>query len=292
MQNYRMRKYFGSITYLLGRFYRCRRSYSWIRKILQFFQLDRENLLLSDNYGTNYKVLNKSQEDTVFSERSTADHITLLCQTAFSDGLRLSENTQQSLIEAASFRSLVASGSRRVFTLADAVDDSSLRHTVAIATIIDSSDLPSIQELAASPILLNVVTAYLSYAPRQVSSWFFWSFANQLPEAEREGVYQTIRYHYDVHGLNFMYVNFYLLDTDADSGAHVLISGSHRQKRLRQLLGSARLTDEQVLSCYGSERIEVITGTAGSGFFEDASCYHKALAPRTKDRLILQLRYS
>jgi hypothetical protein len=283
---------FNGLKYLLGRFYQCRRSYSFIRKTLQAIKLDRETLLLCDNYQTNYKVLHKSQKDTVLSDRSEDDHITFLRQTAFSSGLRLSENTQKSLIEAASLRSLVASGSRRVFTLADALDDPSLRQTVAIATIIDSSDLPSIQDLAASPILLNVVTTYLGYAPRQVSSWFFWSFANQLSQTEREGVYQTIQYHYDVHSLNFMYVNFYLLDTDADSGAHVLISGSHRQKRLRQLLGSARLTDEQALSCYGSERIEVITGTAGFGFFEDTSCYHKALPPKTSDRLMLQLRYS
>ncbi|WP_392534643.1 hypothetical protein [Nostoc sp. C117] len=283
---------FNGLKYLLGRFYQCRRSYSFIRKTLQGVKLDRQTLLLCDNYQTNYKVLHRSQEDTVFSDRSEDDHITFLRQTAFSTGLRLSENTQKSLIEAASCRSLVASGSRRVFTLADAVADPSLRDTVAIATIIDSSDLACIQDLAASPILLNVVTTYLGYAPRRVSSWFFWSFANQLLQAEREAVYQTIQYHYDVHGLNFMYVNFYLLDTDADSGAHVLISASHRQKRLRQLLGSARLMDEQALSYYGAERIEVITGTAGSGFFEDASCYHKALPPKTSDRLMLQLRYS
>jgi hypothetical protein len=32
-------------------------------------------------------------------------------------------------------------------------------------------------------------------------------------------------------------------------------------------------------------------GRAGEGFFEDTLCFHKALAPAKRDRLMFQLRY-
>ena len=38
--------------------------------------------------------------------------------------------------------------------------------------------------------------------------------------------------------------------------------------------------------------IQLIEGPAGTGFFEDASCFHKALIPTSGERLMLQVRYS
>ena len=109
--------------------------------------------------------------------------------------------------------------------------------------------------------------------------------------AERETAQQTVRFHYDVHGYNFIYVNFYLQDTDERTGAHVLIEASHHDKKPRHLLGSARLDDDQAYRDYGANRIRVMRGPAGTGFFEDTTCYHKALAPIDQPRLMLQIRY-
>jgi len=36
----------------------------------------------------------------------------------------------------------------------------------------------------------------------------------------------------------------------------------------------------------------VIEGGPGFGFAEDPACFHRALPPRTADRLCLQLRYA
>jgi hypothetical protein len=88
-----------------------------------------------------------------------------------------------------------------------------------------------------------------------------------------------------------MYANFYLVDTTARNGAHVLIEGSSRRKRWRHLIGAARLADAEALAAYGRDAERVMEGTAGFGFLEDSSCYHKALPPLSGDRLILQLRY-
>jgi hypothetical protein len=162
---------------------------------------------------------------------------------------------------------------------------------IAIATVIDSSKLAVVQALAADPLLHDAASSFLGYRARRVSSWLFWSFASRLSDAERRAMNQTIDFHYDVDGYNFMYANFYLVDTTAENGAHVLIEGSSRRKRWRHLMGIARLSDAEALAAYGRAAERVIEGPAGFGFLEDSSCYHKALPPRGGDRLILQLRY-
>jgi len=162
---------------------------------------------------------------------------------------------------------------------------------IAIATVIDSSKLAVVQALAADPLLHDAASSFLGYRARRVSSWLFWSFASRLSDTERRAMNQTIDFHYDVDGYNFMYANFYLVDTTAENGAHVLIEGSSRRKRWRHLMGVARLSDAEALAAYGKAAERVIEGPAGFGFLEDSSCYHKALPPRGGDRLILQLRY-
>ncbi|MGD1808298.1 hypothetical protein ACP6PL_23085 [Dapis sp. BLCC M126] len=57
------------------------------------------------------------------------------------------------------------------------------------------------------------------------------------------------------------------------------------------LLGSARVSEEVIHQNYYLTDIVTIEGKAGKCFLEDASCFHKALAPIENDRLFLQLRY-
>ena len=155
----------------------------------------------------------------------------------------------------------------------------------------ESSKLAVVQALAADPLLHEAASSFLGYRARRVSSWLFWSFASGLSDDERRAVNQTVDFHYDVDGYNFMYANFYLVDTTARNGAHVLIEGSSRHKRWRHLMGVARLADAEAFAAYGRDSERVMEGAAGFGFLEDSSCYHKALAPLSGDRLILQLRY-
>jgi len=56
------------------------------------------------------------------------------------------------------------------------------------------------------------------------------------------------------------------------------------------LFHSAVQTDEAVIAYYGKENEITIEGPAGFGFVQDSSCYHKALAPISDNRLMLQLR--
>ena len=104
---------------------------------------------------------------------------------------------------------------------------------------------------------------------------------------------QTVDFHFDLPGsqFTFFYASFYLSDVDENSGAHTMIRGSHRFKPFKMKLSRSRCSEEAINKAYGHEQEIIITGTAGTGFLEDASCYHRALAPTQRERLMLQIRY-
>ena len=90
----------------------------------------------------------------------------------------------------------------------------------------------------------------------------------------------------------FVYIFFYLTDCDRNSGAHQLIRGSHLNKKFfKHLIGSAKQKKEELEKDYSINDFIVIEGSAGHGFIEDTSCYHRALKPVNKPRLSLQFRY-
>ena len=61
---------------------------------------------------------------------------------------------------------------------------------------------------------------------------------------------QTVTFHYDVEGYNFVYIFFYLTKCDYLSGAHESILYSHKLKNLRFLFSSARKSDELIYESY------------------------------------------
>jgi len=275
--------------YVLGRFHTVRATYSGVRRLRE--QLTAPAVLgIGERYATDSEPLPIRSSGLVASTRAAAEHVQRLRRDAYSDGLQLTEAACAALVAEAKQRALSIAGGRKT-DYEQLSRDAALRDDVAVATVEHSAQIETIRALAGDPLLLTVVERYLGYRPERVSPWLFWSPRNALTDAEREARFQTVRFHYDVHHYNFMYVNFYLLDTSERTGAHMLIAGSHRDKRPRHLLGSARISDAQALADYGAERIRTLSAPAAHGFFEDTSCYHKALPPLDRERLMLQLRY-
>ena len=168
--------------------------------------------------------------------------------------------------------------------------------TLAAPVLIVNCESSSLQRaalgVAQDAQLVAVVTHLLGRAPRGFHLRIQDSLVAKADIAFRESRSQTVMFHYDVHALVFAYVFFYLSDVDRDSGAHEVIRGSHRGKRLRHLLGTSRHGDEDVYAVYGRDRALLIEGAAGTGFIEDSSCFHRALPPLCNHRLVLQIRYS
>jgi hypothetical protein len=273
--------------YLLGRFHTVRAAYARTQQLRGFVSPDRE-LRISEHFGTDFRPLAVAPSELVESSFDARTHTGNLQRDSYSPGLRLAPRAIEHFVQLAHTLPLEENG--RPLPPLDTVRNT-LAQRVAIATVKGPSYDALIQALVGDPLLVDVVSSYLGYRPRYASPWLFWSFANGLSEAEREARYQTVKFHYDVHSYNFMYVNFYLLETDERTGAHALVRGSHRHKKWRHLLGSAKLSDDQALRDYSADRVVVVSGPAGTGFFEDTSCYHKALAPLDRERLMLQIRY-
>jgi len=161
---------------------------------------------------------------------------------------------------------------------------------VPLAYVKDIDEIPLIKKIAEDPVAMAVMGGYLGYAPRYQAR-LYWSFVNEASLMQRRQASQTIEYHYDVEGFNFAYMSFYLTDCDRLSGAHVMVIGSHVDKPLKWLFGSARMDDKIVESHYSSDRLLLLEGRAGYGFLQDSSCLHKALPPSSAERLMLQIRY-
>lgn len=207
-------------------------------------------------------------------------------------GLRLPEEVVSSLARAARSGTLRQWQTGRLFHAADVTDGRLPDGSAAVlADLHEASLLPEVQRVARDPLLIDTIGEYLGYVPMGYDPRILFSFAGDYSESERRFVGQTFEYHFDVHAYNFVYVNVYLVDVDEDAGAHVMVLGSHDDKPLRWLFGSAKRSDATIEIHYGQPRVLTIVGPAGTGFIQDSSCYHKILPPRRRDRIMLHIRY-
>lgn len=286
----RVRRLAGKVVrephYALGRFATVRDTYSALNRLKDVI-VPTTPLRIGDLYKPTHGTIDVVRCDHVLSSRRAAEQVEEMQRQSYSLGPRLDGAAVATLQEQA--RSLPLHVNDKPVGTYTTLSES--RGKFAIVTVQDSSRLELVRLIAGDAYLYEAASLFLGYRPRQVSSWLFWSLANQLSAAQRRQASQTIDYHYDVDGFNFMYANFYLLDTTARNGAHALIAASSRHKRPSHLLGGARLDDVEALRTYGPESERTLEGPAGFGFLEDASCYHKALPPEDGDRLMLQLRY-
>lgn len=286
----RVRRLAGKVVrephYALGRFATVRDIYSGLNR-LRDVVVRTTPLHIGDLYKPAGTTVDVVRCDHVLASRPAAEQVEEMRRQSYSLGPQLDVSAVATLQEQA--RSLPLHVDDKPVGTYTALSEA--RGKFAIVTVQDSSRLPLVRAIASDAYLYEAASLFLGYRPRQVSSWLFWSLANRLSAEQRRQASQTIDYHYDVDGFNFMYANFYLLDTTARTGAHALIAASSRHKRLGHLLGSARLGDAEALQTYGRNSECTLEGPAGFGFLEDASCYHKAPPPEDGDRLMLQLRY-
>lgn len=150
---------------------------------------------------------------------------------------------------------------------------------------------PTIKKLASDPMLLEIASKYLGTEAVFTGTRLWWIFPTD------EAFYNPMRiasyFHYNIDDYNSLRFFFYLTDVDINSGSHVCVRGSHRNKKFTNALSPfKRRSDEDIARYYGEENIVSICGEAGFGFAEDTFCYHKATRPTAKSRLILQIQYA
>jgi len=85
---------------------------------------------------------------------------------------------------------------------------------------------------------------------------------------------------------------FYLKPVDMDTGPHVYVRGSHRQRSLRhQITPFIGHRVDDVLRVYGTDRPVTLLGDAGFGFVEDPFGFHKATVAERTPRLMMELAF-
>ena len=272
----------GSLHRTLGRFKTARRVYS-------FYQNKRQQTA-----ATIHRARLSPRESRYFRDAIPDNFVQALRKEGVGFGLQLDPEAVQQIYRFACDRLCTEPGFEGTFWARE-VEDGRLDGRLALRGLVQAPEnCPVVRQLAQDDKLLEIVRGYLHYWPTRISYHLTWSFATQEPTEFLKVHYPPLNYHYDVAGYNFMTSYFYITDVDADSGAHVMIARSHNKKPWNTLFvaHSGRQSDQQVLNHFGSDRKITIEGKAGFGFVQDPSCYHKLLPSRTRNRLLLQIRYA
>ena len=141
-------------------------------------------------------------------------------------------------------------------------------------------------------MLRSIATEYFGYSPMKVHVRLLVSFVSNTAVAERLAQNQTVFFHYDPGDFRALSFFFYLSPVDEESGAHVLVPGTHGAKRMSQMFTSLSFSDDEIEEQYPETRPVTICGNPGDGFAEDGFCFHKALCPKSRHRYMLQLGFT
>jgi hypothetical protein len=149
---------------------------------------------------------------------------------------------------------------------------------------------PLVDGLARDPLLMAIAARYLGCTPAITGCRLWWVFAT--PESDYDASITTSFFHYDKDDYSAVRLFFYLTEVDDDHGPHVVVRGSHVDKKMSQLVALAERTDGDITGYYGRDKLVTIYGNSGSGFAEDPFCFHKATRPVAGDRLMLEMKYA
>ena len=263
-------------SYIFGRFLTIRRAYSLYKKLLPASSNKFEGI----------------RSTSIFDKLNVNHAVKDLQQTAVALDFNLPNDIVEDIKQFAANSQLKACNLPYTFFYKD-INKGELPdgNVVAIGYIVEPKKSQSIQKVLLDPLLYQTVENYLGYKPSNYEIRLYYSFVSNLTDQERRARNQTIDYHFDVHAFNFCYAHFYITDTDRASGAHLLVKSSHKEKPIKYLLSSACKSDKEISKYYAQSNCLLIEGQGGTGFLEDTSCYHKALAPVSQDRLLLQIRF-
>ena len=267
----------GELHYALGRFEAVRRGYSLMRGL---GRRSRE-------------ALRPPLLPTLFPRIDVGEAAESVRRESIAFGFDLPVPVVKELERFARTAALYDRGLPRPFRHAEVTGGRLPDGTPALLGLIpEPMQCAAVRRICTDPVLLEAVTLYLGYRPKKLIPRLFWSFATAMDEDERRRRGQTIDWHFDVHDFNFVSACFYLSDVTEKTGAHALVRGSHRDKPLRFLVGSANVPESEVFAHFGADRAMIVEGPAGTGFLEDTSCFHRAMPPVEGERLMMQIWFS
>ncbi|NOT35317.1 MAG: hypothetical protein HOP12_14330 [Candidatus Eisenbacteria bacterium] len=147
----------------------------------------------------------------------------------------------------------------------------------------------AVDRIAHDPVIVDVARGYLRAEPILLETRAYWTIPTPDEQGRVFGAADGGQFHYDVADVKSLSVFLYLTDVDDESGPHVVIRGTQARRTPQQIF--TRMLDDATAERRFGDRIQVIRGPRGTGWFEDIATYHKQ-AHGTKVRLLLSLLYS
>lgn len=145
---------------------------------------------------------------------------------------------------------------------------------------------PDIRALVRCADVLEVVRGYLRAEPELLECTLV---VHRDEDPASRAIHPQRRFHFDYAGWQSLNLFVYLSDVQEDSGAHQVVVGTHRSRKMRDAIRPWVLDDE-IMARYPG-RIRTITGPAGTMFFEDTEAFHRRLN-LTRRRVMLNILYA
>ena len=191
----------------------------------------------------------RDEASSLFINLNVDQVVESLSEDGFYAGINLPEQTVSEILDFLRIdRKITGSnGSKRIHPMSRYPDD-----------FVSS---PVVNQIINDPKLLNIAAQYLKTSPLHVGSRLWWIFSDVLPyQLERVGQ----RFHYDIDDYASLRFFFYLTDVNSlQYGAHMLVRGSHRKKKLAHRLLASRFTSDQALvEYYGESNLVPLCGTS------------------------------
>lgn len=151
------------------------------------------------------------------------------------------------------------------------------------------SSWDSIKEITYDPKLIEIARSYLGNNPIVRNEYLWWSFPAKGSGNED---FDSPRYwfHYDIDDFKFLKIFIYLNDVDLDTGPHIVVKNTHKNKPLKYKLNRV-VKSENLTGFFKDKEVVTLTGEKGTCFMEDTFTYHNGTPP-VKPRLVLQIEYA
>ena len=155
-----------------------------------------------------------------------------------------------------------------------------------LTSTINLNEQSRLNEFITSPEILNLAKGYLNSDKISINATFFVSNPIKITEEEK---YRNAQYfHWDNDFTKFFKMYIYLNDVDENTGPHIFVPGTHKNKKKSNKL--CRLySDENIKNNYDS--FKKFLGKSGSIFFVDGYGIHKGELPSKNYRLMMNIHF-
>jgi hypothetical protein len=143
-----------------------------------------------------------------------------------------------------------------------------------------------LQEYATNPTWLWIAEHYFGAAPVQDETVAWWTF----PQPAEFASLNAQLFHSDRRRLSFVKFFTYLTDVTTRNGPHVVVPGSHRERRFG-LRPDRRYEDTEVSAGCSRAPLEVL-GEAGTVIAVDTQALHKGKMIEEGHRLVLEFQFA